>query len=224
MSRKQLSKVSAGLFLFSLFLFGSGCDKHTKHKVLTFFFTGVPPLEEKKKDATAETKVAGAEEEKKKTGVTREVRFFAHGPKAANECFQCHDTSGSITFRKSFQSKTQTASLKQSAISGRLVAPLEKLCIECHTAKSAQSAYTNGLSMHGPLATGSCTFCHNPHQSRFQYMLIKEKTWNLCTECHSTGYLAETEEHKKGKDCILCHNPHFGKNSFLLKKDFNEVF
>lgn len=224
MTRKQLSKVLAGLLLFSLALFGSGCDKHSKQRVLTFFFTGVPTLEEKKKDEIAEAKAGEAEEEKKKTEVIRELKFFVHGPKAANECFQCHDSSRSVSFRIASKKKARDISSSRPAVSGRIVVPLKKLCVECHIAKSAQTAYEKRLVMHGPLAAGSCTFCHNPHQSRFQYMLIKENTLDLCTECHSTGYLAETEEHKKGKDCISCHNPHFGKNSFMLKKDFNEVF
>jgi len=55
-------------------------------------------------------------------------------------------------------------------------------------------------------------------------MLLKEKTTELCTQCHSKGYIQETEGHVKGEECTACHNAHMGADSFLLKKDFDEAF
>ncbi|MEF9427122.1 MAG: cytochrome c3 family protein [Candidatus Mariimomonas ferrooxydans] len=220
MSKKK-NRVSAGLFLLSfLIIFASGCDKYTRHKVLTFFFTGVPPLEGEVEKKAGE--VQGGKAVKRRS--ISEVKYFIHGPYSAGECDQCHESSSTYSFTTGSKKKAGVTSGVKGGLPGRLVLPLKKLCIECHVAKSAQRAYVNGLVTHGPLATGSCTLCHDPHRSPFQYMLLKEKSIDLCTQCHSKGYLLEKEEHAKNKDCISCHNPHIGKNSFLLKKDFNEVF
>lgn len=227
MKNKRRNWVLAGLFLLSfLILFISGCDKYTRHEVLTFFFTGVPLLEEDKKAEAGEKKTAEvqlAKNKKKRRKIIRKSKFFVHGPSAAGQCYQCHDTSGTFAFRKT--GKKEVGDIPRlGELSGRLVAPLEDICTECHIQKLARSANSKDFWLHGPVAGGNCTFCHSPHQSPFQYMLLKEKSIELCTQCHVKGYVLEIEEHKKDKECISCHNPHIGKSRFLLKKDFNEMF
>jgi predicted CXXCH cytochrome family protein len=216
--------LKTGMFLIctSILIFITGCDKYTRHKVLTFFFTGVPPLEEEKKPVIEE-KVEEVQQIKKRKKPDLRVVSFSHGPFASGQCYQCHEISSTVGFRR-FGEKAGVRVRTIQQIPGRLVTPLEELCIECHTSKSLTTAYSRGLWTHGPVANGDCTVCHNPHRSFFQYMLLKEKSTELCAECHAGGYLMQIEEHKKDKECITCHNPHVGKDRFLLKKDFNEVF
>ncbi|MEF9437618.1 MAG: cytochrome c3 family protein [Candidatus Mariimomonas ferrooxydans] len=209
---------------------------------MTFFFTGVPPLEEGKKDEAVENAqvamdkikkedkavenglIVTAKTKKNKKKIKPQVTVFSHGPYGAGQCYQCHDISASVSFKTFRKKKSRGIAGQGRGIPGRLVAPLKELCTECHPQKSAQTAHSKDLWSHGPAANGNCTACHNPHRSAFQYMLLKEKTTELCMQCHSSGYIMKTDEHTNDRECISCHNPHMGKNRFLLKEDFNEVF
>lgn len=217
--------IVAALMIFTM---TAGCDKYTKHKVLTFFFTGVPPLDEEgAAQVKDETRIQPTDDkgDRKGKGLPPLIASFAHGPFGAGQCYQCHETSATVGFRKYEKEKPEGLPKLEQAMPGRLATQLKTLCIECHTLKSAVSAYSSGLWVHGPVADGDCIVCHSPHRSPFQYMLLKGKSVELCTQCHIRGrYMLEIEEHKEEKECNLCHNPHLGKDRFLLKKDFNEVF
>lgn len=226
MKKERPNKILTAFALLGiLFIFTTGCDKHTKYKVLTFFFTGVPPLEEGKKDEAVENaQIVMAKTKNNKKKIKPQVLVFSHGPYGAGQCYQCHNISASVSFKTFRKKKSRGIAGQGRGIPGRLVMPLKELCTECHPQKSAQTAHSKNLWLHGPAANGNCTACHNPHRSAFQYMLLKEKTTELCMQCHSGGYIMKTEEHTNDRECISCHNPHMGKNKFLLKKDFNEVF
>ncbi len=196
-------------------MFMAGCEKHTRYRVLTFFFTGVPPIDGTAADDSAAKVVAKA---KRKRPVPQ---IFLHGPKAAGECFQCHDTAST----QSFRNVRKGGMPKFSDIKpGRLIMPIKELCVNCHTSKSADLRYFENLWVHGPIAEGYCTSCHDYHQTKYRYMLLKENSRDLCTQCHAEGFILQTEEHKSDEECISCHNPHLGANRLLLRKDFDEVF
>lgn len=205
----------------------AGCDKYARHKILTFFFTGVPPLEEEgAAQVKDEARLLPTDDKKQqqKKRLPPPIVSFTHGPFGAGQCYQCHETSATVGFRKHEKGKPESLPKLEQGMPGRLVTQLKTLCIECHTLKSTVSAYSSGLWVHGPVAGGDCIVCHSPHRSPSQYMLLKEKSIELCTQCHTKGYMLEIEEHKEEKECNLCHNPHLGKDRFLLKKAFNEVF
>lgn len=197
-----------------------GCDRHTRHKVLTFFFTGVPPLEEEKQAPEEGKEVAEAEKVEKKRRLISKTIPFSHGPYGARLCDGCHETSPIVGSRRSTR---RGAGGIGRARRGILVAPTRELCLECHTLKSAQRAYEEGLWLHGPVAEGSCTMCHSPHESLNPYML-RVKPEEICIGCHSEGYIFNTEVHRGSRDCLSCHNPHLGEDMFLLEQDYNEVF
>jgi len=216
--RRSQNRALAGLFLLSfLILFASGCDKYTRYKVSSFFFTGVPPLEEANRVDTARTQAGG--KERKRIRIKKVVKYI-HGPKASGECYHCHEASG----RKRKKVGIGAPPSLQATMPGKLTESLKKLCIKCHASKSAEAAQIKNLWLHRSTTEGNCTLCHNPHESPFRYMLITEKSTDLCTQCHLKEYLQRIEEHTENRVCISCHNPHIGKNRFLLKKDFNEVF
>lgn len=235
MKKKLLNKAVPGLVLIGIFIvLTTGCDRHARYRVLTFFFTGVPPFEEEGKDNAEKKEVSGREEklakfleEEKKRKAKRVIIMetsFKHGPKAAGQCHQCHESSRTAAFKSSSKQRQSVFSAGGGGgVPGRLVAPVHKLCIYCHAYKSLESDKSKGLWIHGPVAKGFCTLCHDPHDSKFRYMLLK-KPAELCTRCHSSGYIMNTEVHKDRADCTGCHNPHRGKNAFLLKKDIHDVF
>ena len=203
-------------------LLTSGCDKYARHKVLTFFFTGVPPVD----GEVIANNGDGAKNPAKKSSspVNQEPPSYAHGPFASGQCHQCHATAGSATFRGSVRKQSGTSGRDMGGVSARLLLPIKDLCIDCHSGKSVKAAFGEGLWVHGPVSEGICTVCHNPHQSPYRFMLLKGNTRDMCTTCHTKGFIVETEDHLSDKDCTECHNPHVGKNRYLLKKDMSEAF
>lgn len=198
----------------------TGCNPVTRYKVLTFFFTGVPPMGEEEKDEE-ETQVVVARVEKKRSVVVQATRY-THGPYASNQCFLCHETSASGGFR-GFGKKQEAAKAGAGQVSGKLVAPVGELCAGCHESKSVASAYQAGLWVHGPVSTGYCVLCHGPHAGPEPYMLLK-KADALCTECHAEGLVSKRAEHQEMRDCLKCHNAHLGRDSRLLRAEYREVW
>jgi predicted CXXCH cytochrome family protein len=192
----------------------SGCSRQTKHKVLTFFFTGVPPLEAEKKPVkkidTSEVKKKGAEK-----GI-----LYSHTPWASGKCDQCH--KGATGFGVPGQKGPLTVFHKGGGMPGELVLPKKELCIKCHDAMSVSKAYTEGLWLHTCTEEGECNACHDPHQSNNPNQLL-EKPEKICISCHTEGKIIKLAEQCKIDDCLSCHNPHLGKDRLRLKKDYKEV-
>ncbi|MBI4687607.1 MAG: hypothetical protein HY756_07475 [Nitrospirae bacterium] len=223
MGKRLLNNAMTGLaIMVTLIMLTAGCDRYARHKVLTFFFTGVPPLDEEKKSGKKEEGKAPLAKKKRTESGAVKVVSFTHGPFAAGQCNLCHDIKASVGFRGLDKGKKDSGSVPDlgQAVPGRLVTSLQELCVDCHIQKTT----TEAGWVHGPVANGNCVICHSPHRSKFQYMLLKEKSVDLCGQCHSKENLIATDDHKKGEECVSCHNAHAGKNRFLLKKDFNEIF
>ncbi len=202
----------------------TGCSRQAKHDVLSFFFTGVPPLEKgnkvQGKGVKGSDKIGESAKKRKRPG----PQFFLHGPNASNRCFLCHATSASISFRKTGEEKKFGTGGKPSvSASGRLILPLNRLCFQCHVDKSVEKAQKRGLWVHGPAASGKCIICHDPHKSKNRYML-KKKGRDLCLQCHGRGNIVTVKNHKGKEECLSCHNAHMGKNRMMLTKDYREIF
>ena len=148
---------------------------------------------------------------------------FIHGPKAAGECYHCHQKSTGPGYGRKGKRRQGVPTLNET-MPGNVKGSISKLCIECHVTKTARSAVDNELWLHGPLAAGICNSCHHHHSSRYNYMLVSKSSRDLCSRCHAEGFLTQSDEHKGSDECISCHNPHLGKNRYLLKKDYVEVF
>ncbi len=146
-------------------IFTSGCDRYARHKVLTVFFTGVPHPDEEKE-------VPGVSVEKIKRKSIPEAEYFIHGPHAAGQCYQCHVISPAFRSREIGKKGVGGIPLG-GQIPGMLVKPLKDLCIECHVPKHGFARAAHWLDK-APVSDGNCTFCHEPHQSPFRYMLRKE--------------------------------------------------
>ncbi len=116
--------------------------------------------------------------------------FNLHTPYKERECSKCHD--------------------RNNMDKPRLPSP--ELCNQCH--EDFNNTYK---VLHGPVASGDCTECHNPHQSKLK-SLLKWSGQDICLQCHNMETLFIDEDHKEINDtsCTECHNPHGGDNINLL--------
>jgi predicted CXXCH cytochrome family protein len=167
--------VAAGLFC--------GCDATSRHKVLTYFFDGVPPLQEP--GAAAAAGPAGTPS----LLPARPISFQEHGPYAAKMCGACHNEAAGNT----------------------LVAPPDQLCVRCHALK-LDKPY-----IHGPLASGGCLVCHDPHSSQYRPLLVSDSD-SFCFHCHDRETIEKIPGHADLKQpCTACHDAHMSNSKYLLK-------
>lgn len=193
----------------------SGCDKYTRYKLSTFFFTGVPHPDGIIDYLPKEAEKGSSRESEKEEISSRSV----HGPYAANRCYLCHEISKSRRFGRAEDTKRFDKGLP-----GKLLSPVKKLCVECHTSKTMESAFSKNLWIHGPVSSGMCTICHNPHSTQYRYLLRQGNSSQMCAMCHAAEFMVQSEDHSTGEECTNCHNAHLGKTRFLLKKDFTEIY
>lgn len=117
------------------------------------------------------------------------VRFGDHGPFAAKYCQGCHE----------------------STANNALLLPREQLCFKCHDLKMDKRY------VHGPLASGGCTACHNPHGSTFRYLLVSESD-DFCLQCHERAAVLAGAAHAGVEEpCTTCHDAHMSDKQYLLK-------
>jgi len=115
-------------------------------------------------------------------------RSFQHGPYGAKLCDACHVRN-----------------------SNSLVMPLEELCAYCHVFD------LSGRKIHGPLASGGCTVCHDPHESQNPKVLVANAR-EFCLYCHERKDLMKQDVHRDPeRECTICHDAHSSQNSYLLK-------
>jgi predicted CXXCH cytochrome family protein len=114
--------------------------------------------------------------------------YSQHGPYAARLCEGCHQRG-----------------------SNRLVRPAEDLCTYCH------DITIDRKRLHGPLASGGCTVCHDPHGSRNRYLLVSAPG-DFCFYCHQRKEVFGREAHQdRETECTACHDAHGSGNEFLLR-------
>ncbi|MBP8845523.1 MAG: hypothetical protein KBF21_06330 [Thermoanaerobaculia bacterium] len=175
----------AALAIAALLL--AGCSNRKHHRVLSFFFDGVP-----------DPAVVVSASPEIEVNIGRQlVRPGEHGPYAAKLCDSCHD----------------------SKATNALVAPIDQLCIGCHELGETQ-AY-----VHGPLASGGCTVCHDPHRSPNRFLLVSASD-GFCLDCHDRASLSALppaggtsgDSHAgDAEDCTDCHDAHMSDRKFLLR-------
>jgi len=159
------------------------CNTTKSHKVLSFFFDGVPepgavPVEQVGRN----NRKGGA------TAPATASRYREHGPYAAKQCQACH--------------------LKATS---RLILPIEELCLSCHSL-NVRKKY-----LHGPIASGGCKVCHEPHGSIHPFLLVSEPK-EFCLHCHDANAIAKSDAHKgREAQCTMCHDAHSSDEDYLLK-------
>jgi len=124
----------------------------------------------------------------KESSENKAAQYTEHGPYAAKLCDGCH--------------QRQT---------NQLILPVEELCFNCHVFP------LDKRKVHGPLASGGCIICHNPHGSGNRFLLVSDSQ-GFCLYCHRREDVSGNEAHQ-GLDeaCTTCHNAHASDNDHLLR-------
>lgn len=173
----------------------AGCNPAARHRILAFFFDGVPPLgSQQVQKEQSDMQLA---QRRDGSGVSESEKqvWFVHEPR--KDCTNCH-----------------VRGVQSISSSAGLIAPIPELCFRCHTDFLASE-----LFVHGPVAVGECLFCHENHKSRIPGLLRKEEP-ELCYECHEILKSEPMPGHPSdpNQQCTQCHDPHTGSDRRFLKE------
>lgn len=189
---KHLSKIWSAILLILGITLLSQCSPHAGKSVLHFFFDGVPEADSSNQLSRDPGSISGDT-----LAYTQEVlaleepAVLLHYPYGEDECASCHDE----------------LSL------GSMVEPQPGLCYSCHEDLAKTYSY-----LHGPVAGGYCTACHDPHRSENK-QLLKLRGDELCFYCHREQDVIKNEMHQdlEGMVCMDCHNPHGGEDKYIFQ-------
>ncbi len=174
-----------------LLLWGTlaGCNESQRHRVLTFFFDGVPPLHPSSDEATSLQNLTP------QAATTSDSTWTVHPP--IEDCTQCHGQQRG----KGFSGQVQ------------LVTPVPALCDGCHTRPTADQGW-----VHGPVVKGECLFCHEPHRTQTPH-LLRQPPPTLCFQCHDADAVRQVKYHQlpSYKNCLACHVGHVSHSRYLLR-------
>ena len=180
------------MLLVFLGIFFVSCDEVQRHEALTFFFDGVPPLQQEMfQEGLVDSNSLPPDHAGQKPA------WYAHEP--TKDCSNCH-------------SKHKKRSLSPKTY---LIASIPNLCYNCHGDFTSSAKF-----VHGPVAVGQCIFCHNPHRSKIEHLLIAPEP-GLCYLCHDIKTIELIAAHlpKQSSACTDCHNPHTSSTKALLKNN-----
>jgi predicted CXXCH cytochrome family protein len=138
-------------------------------------------------------------------------------PRDASETIE--NSSGSWRLHEPFKDCVAChgeESQQATADNPHIVAAVPTLCYGCHKKYVSPDGW-----LHGPVATGDCLLCHEPHKTKNKSLLIKT-TPDLCYRCHETKMLKLVANHsgKSYAHCSDCHEGHTSPGRMLLKQDF----
>jgi predicted CXXCH cytochrome family protein len=170
------------------------CAEPLRYRVLSTFFDGVPLPAQRTQERL------GYEPPPDRygfglaptlvDGAGDRAELFAHAPYRENRCGACHNPTTGNLFRT----------------------PQQGLCRECHAEVTREPTY-----LHGPVAVDDCLFCHHPHGSAYDGLLLASPD-ATCARCHDREELTEGPHHATvgEQTCTACHDPHGGEDRFFL--------
>jgi predicted CXXCH cytochrome family protein len=163
-----------------------GCaTPEQRHRVLTFFFDGVPPLHPEEPAQVAESATQPTLSE-----VTDLPMVSVHGPVAQKECEQCHASARSNRLVEPKQDLCWSCHEREDfpgeVVHGPVAAGFCDACHDPHRSKHrfllvrAQAELCDGchdqssfaaIAEHRATNGDDCQRCHDPHAADRQYML-----------------------------------------------------
>jgi predicted CXXCH cytochrome family protein len=91
------------------------------------------------------------------------------------------------------------------------VAPRDQICFRCH------EIALDRQHVHGPIASGGCLVCHDPHGSGNRALLVSASD-SFCFDCHDRGVVQAIAGHEGTEEgCTDCHDAHASDSQSLLK-------
>lgn len=161
--------------------------------------------------------------------VIDKVRYGQFSP----ECYSCHGSMVTGSEWRHFPSSALLCrTCHQSAADAKqMVVPtgkVEALCFDCHVNNKKWSSMTH---IHGPVGTGDCTICHDPHGSSSEFQLWADGKGKLCVVCHEEmkKYLDPGQKTivvhgiMNAQGCGACHSPHATNYRFQLFGEINDL-
>jgi len=189
---KPVTNIHGRIILLAGLLCFVQCSPRAGKRVLTFLFDGVPAAD----SSAAHVRDPGvipvdSAGQQAVEIIPVQPEQFVHYPYQEKECAACH----------------------QAQSPGMLVEPQPGLCYTCH-----EDLGDRYHTLHGPVAGGYCTSCHDPHRSDGE-KLLRFSGDQLCFYCHRSEDVYRNEMHMDldGMACTDCHNPHGGEDRFLFQ-------
>lgn len=196
--RREVLVCVLGLFIV-FFSFCLGCNDVERHRILTFFFEGVPPVDAVFRPVGIRRTRVGIDGsttigivDERRVRIAQQKRGSQHA--SASQCDKCHFG-------------------RMGANQGRLAKPVPELCYSCH-----DNFETGDGNLHGPIVVEECMFCHESHQSAYVH-LQKAAQPDLCYRCHLREDMGTIVDHEDKLDtiCTDCHDPHTSSMKKFLK-------
>ena len=176
-------------FIIISVVFVAACSPETRYKVLSFVFDGVPDYEFSEIITLNDSTASVDSTEILDLSENLIAQTdYIHQPYFEKDCKSCHDNTKKIIAQP-------------------------ELCYTCH--ENFEDDYK---IIHGSVAGGYCTSCHDPHKSKI-ISLLKRENEDLCSYCHDPIQLVSHDLHSiiEIANCTECHNPHGGENRFFTK-------
>ena len=192
--RHRPATAAAAVLLAMILL--SACSAVTRHRVLSFFFDGVPEPGSK---TVAEGEAPSRSEQGREDGAVLQSGsrplVQTHAPYRDRKCRACHEGFSAQVLRT----------------------PEQGLCAACHGDPTRQYRY-----VHGPVAAAACLMCHHPHLSK-EPALLRVPAETVCFRCHEGSGLGAGGHHPRDErgivgGCLECHDPHGGADPMFLRK------
>ena len=182
------------LLLTGVIWISAGCNRHSRYRVLSTLFDGVPVPEQVAAGQAVPQGEFGHEEMGQEGGVIpANIRYRHPATGTESECVLCHGNPRS------------------------LVIPGKDMCLQCHKKVKEKRKF-----IHGP-AVLDCIICHDPHEGKSED-LLRTMGNDLCYTCHyrkDKEDAFKTEAHKESKGesfiCLNCHDPHGGQDKFFVR-------
>jgi predicted CXXCH cytochrome family protein len=110
---------------------------------------------------------------------------------------------------------------KMTLSSNEIETGMEKNCLGCH------SQLTDNVYVHGPVAVGICTICHDPESTPNKYK-VNDNDDVLCYGCHVDRKEIDSKKALLHGPvgagmCTVCHDPHSSPFEYQLVKAKTEL-